>query len=106
VLGAADADPGRRPGSEAQLSDGLRAPLTDAVAAGSPTGQSGVHLRQMPPCTIDEGPELRALERDGRAFGVVFIVGVRAGRRLHHRPELVLHLAEARSQPFPPAKEC
>ncbi len=104
MLGAAETHPGRGPSRKAQLADGLSAALTGTVGAGGPTGQGSVQFCQLPSCAIGEGSELGAFERDGGAFGVVFVVGVGVDRCLHHRSELELHHGEASAQPVPLAR--
>ena len=71
------------------MRDGLSAQLADPEGAGLQPLDRSLDLRQVTSDLQDERSDLRPLERDGRALGVVLVVGVAVAGRLHHLVEVV-----------------
>jgi len=77
-------------GLEASGGDGKSAPLAHAVRAALDTREGRVQLREIGGGLRQDSNELRALERDGGAFGIVLVIGVGVARGGHHLVEGLL----------------
>lgn len=75
--------------------DGSATLCADAVGAVIDATERAVELRQVVARLIDEGEHLGPLESDGRALGVVLVVGNGERGRFGHRLELLRELPEA-----------
>jgi hypothetical protein len=79
--GALDAGSGRRACCQPVLPDGLAAPYTDAIRARVEPADGGVDLRDLFQGLSEQRGGVLPLEREGRAFRVVLVVGTRFARR-------------------------
>ncbi len=85
---AADARHRRGLRFETLVRDRLPATLAGAVAASLQPIERIVDRGEVRACLREQRRDLRAFEPDGRAFGVVLVVGIRRVRRIHDRVEL------------------
>ncbi len=74
--GARDAQTRSRTGLQSLTADRRAARLATAVASGRNSSEGGVDLDQVVACGIQQSPHLGTFERDRRALGIVFVVGV------------------------------
>ena len=76
----------RAAGNASSLASPIGGPaaLAHAVRPVRHTSERGVHLGQVAAHLTDEGADLRALEGDRGALGVVLVVGVGVERGGHH----------------------
>lgn len=98
---AADARPCRGQGVEPGLADGLVAALAHPVRPRLEAGECGLHLGQVVAHLLDQRTDLRALERDGVALGVMLVVGVGVEGGRHDVVEVAGQARQARCRPTP-----
>ena len=93
--GAADAGTRDRSGLEPRHTDRLSTRFALPVGAPHETGLSGVQLNEVALRLFDQRADLRALERDRRPLGIVFVVGVGVDRGCRDVIEVPLQRVES-----------
>jgi hypothetical protein len=96
ALGAPDARPRRGTGQETLVRDRVAAPLAYPVTPLAQSNECAIDIFEVRTRLIDERGELRALEPDGRAFGIMLVVGGLECGRLHDAVELAGELPDSR----------
>jgi hypothetical protein len=94
TLGAPDARPRRGTRQQTLVRDRVTAFLARPIAPAAQSNECAVDILEMRTRLIDECRELRALEPDGRALGVVLVVRSLERRRLDDPVELARELAD------------